>query len=85
MAGTIRKTRMKEVPLSEIRDDLSGFLHKAQKQEIIITRTRKAGWSPEEDWFDYKLEHDPRFVKRVEQARKSLKAGQGIRLEDVTE
>jgi prevent-host-death family protein len=90
MAGTIRKTRMKEVPLSEIKDDLSGFLHKAQKQEIIITRHGKPagvliGFETEDDWFDYKLEHDARFVKRIEQARKSLKAGRGTRLEDVAE
>jgi len=37
----------------------------------------------EDDWFDYKLENDPRFLERVEQARRSLKAGRGIRLEDM--
>jgi hypothetical protein len=37
----------------------------------------------EEDWFDYRLENDPRFLRRVEQARNSLRAGRGIRLEDV--
>jgi hypothetical protein len=36
------------------------------------------------DWFDYKLENDPRFLERVEQARRSLKAGR-IRLEDLPE
>ena len=29
---------MKEVPLSEIRDDLSRFLRQAEKQEIVITQ-----------------------------------------------
>lgn len=32
--------------------------------------------------FDYKLEHDPRFLKRIAQARESLRAGKGIKLED---
>ena len=87
MAGTVRKTRMKEVPLSEIKDDLSRFLHEAQRQEIVITRHGKPagvliGFESEDDWFDYKLENDPRFLKRVEQARKSLRAGRGIRIED---
>ena len=88
MAGTVRKTRMKEVPLSEIKDDLSRFLHEAERQEIVITRHGKPagiliGFESEDDWFDYKLENDPRFLKRVEQARKSLRAGRGIRIEDM--
>jgi prevent-host-death family protein len=88
MARAVRKARIKEVPLSEIKDDLSRFLREAEKQEIVITRHGKPagvliGFESEDDWFDYKLENDPRFLERVEQARKSLKAGQGIRLEDI--
>jgi hypothetical protein len=41
------------------------------------------GFESEEDWFDYRLEHDPRFLQRIEQARDSLRAEGGIRLEDV--
>jgi prevent-host-death family protein len=81
---------MKQVPLSEIKDDLSRFLRQAEKQEIVITRHGKPagvliGFESEDDWFDYKLETDPRFLERIERARKSLRAGQGIRLEDVAE
>jgi prevent-host-death family protein len=88
MAGAVRKTRIKEVPLSEIKDDLSRFLREAEKQEIVITRHGKPagvliGFESEDDWFDYKLENDPRFLERVEQARRSLKTGRGIRLEDM--
>lgn len=32
---------------------------------------------------DNRLENDPRFLRRVAQARKSLRAGRGVRLEDV--
>jgi prevent-host-death family protein len=90
MAGAVRKTRMKKVPLSEIKDDLSRFLREAEKQEIVITRHGKPagvliGFESEDDWFDYKLETDPRFLERIERARKSLRAGRGIRLEDVAE
>jgi prevent-host-death family protein len=90
MAGAVRKTRIKEVPLSEIKDDLSRFLREAEKQEIVITRHGKPagvliGFESEDDWFDYKLETDPRFLERIERARKSLRAGRGIRLEDVAE
>jgi hypothetical protein len=41
------------------------------------------GFESEEDWFDYRLENDPRFLRRIEQARNSLRAGRGIRLEDI--
>ncbi|MEA2876784.1 MAG: putative transcriptional regulator [Hyphomicrobiales bacterium] len=32
---------------------------------------------------DARLENDPRFLRRVENARKSLRAGRGVRLENV--
>jgi prevent-host-death family protein len=88
MARTIRKSGMKEVPLSEIKDDLSRYLREAETQEIVITRHGKPagvliGFESEEDWFEYRLENDPRFLRRIEQARKSLQAGRGLRLEDV--
>ena len=88
MARTVRKTAMKVVPLSEIKDDLSRFLREAERQEIVITRHGKPagvliGFESEEDWFDYRLEHDPRFLRRIEQARNSLRAGRGVRLEDL--
>jgi len=88
MARTIRKAGVKEVPLSEIKDDLSRYLREAETQEIIITRHGKPagiliGFESEEDWFEYRLENDPRFLRRVEQARGSLQAGRGVRLEDL--
>ena len=45
MAGAVRITRMKKVPLSEIKDDLSRFLREAEKQEIVITRHGKPAGS----------------------------------------
>lgn len=41
------------------------------------------GFRAEDDWFDYRLENDPRLLRRIEQARASLRAGRGVRLEDV--
>ena len=88
MARTIRKSGVKQVPLSEIKDDLSRYLREAETQEIVITRHGKPagvliGFESEEDWLDYRLEHDARFLRRIEQARNSLRAGRGVRLEDV--
>ncbi len=79
---------MKRVPLSQIKDDLSKYLRMAEKGEIIITRHGKPagvliGFESEDAWFDYRLEHGPRFARRVESARRSLRAGSGTRLEDI--
>lgn len=88
MARSVRKSRMKEVPLPEMKDDLSRFLREAEQQEIVITRHGKPagvliGFESEDDWFEYRLENDQRFLDRIEQARKSLRAGRGVKLEDV--
>ena len=81
---------MKKAPLSEVKDDLSKFLRVAEKEEVVITRHGKPagiliGFGSEEDWFDYRLEHDPRFLHRVTSARASLQSGLGVRIEDLDE
>jgi prevent-host-death family protein len=87
MARAVRKSGMKEVSLSEVKDDLSRFLREAEKQEIVITRHGKPagvliGFESEDDWFEYRLETDPRFLRRIEAARNSIRAGRGVPLED---
>jgi prevent-host-death family protein len=79
---------MKTVSLTDIKDDLSRYLRLAAREEIVITRHGKpagvlVGFANEDDWFDYRLENDPRFLKRIAQARESLRAGKGVRLEDI--
>ncbi len=79
---------MKHVALSEVKDDLSKYLRLAEKEEVIITRHGKPagiliGFESEDEWFEYQLEHDPVFLQRVERARQNLRAGHGVKLEDV--
>src|SRR5436190_4738387 len=79
---------MKRVALSEIKDDLSKYLRLAENEEIVITKHGKpagilVGFASEDDWFDYKLQNDPRFLRRIAQARESLQAGKGVVLEDL--
>lgn len=88
MAGQVRKGRLKEVPLAMVKDDLSRYLREAENGEIVITRHGKPagvliGFGSEDAWFEYRLESDPRFLDRVDKARASLRAGRGVRLEDV--
>jgi PHD/YefM family antitoxin component YafN of YafNO toxin-antitoxin module len=80
---------VRQVPLSAIKNDLSRFLREAEGEEIVITRKgRPAGCSSASDlkttgWLDCRLENDPRFLRRIEQARKSLRAERGVRIDDV--
>ena len=34
------------------------------------------------DWFDYRSENDPAFLRRIERARQRIREGEGVRLED---
>ena len=77
---------MKQIPLSDAKD-LPKLLRQAERETIVFTRRGKpagvlVGFTSDEDWFDYKLEHDERFLKRIEQARKSIRTGKGVKLED---
>jgi len=88
MARSPRNSGVKEVPLSEVKDDLSRYLREAETQEIVITRHGKPagiliGFESEEDWFDYRLENDPRFLARIERGRDSIRVGLAVRLEDI--
>ena len=60
----------------------------AEDEPILITRHGKPagviiGFESDDDWFDYQLENDPRFLARIVKARKSIAEGKGIRLEDL--
>jgi prevent-host-death family protein len=90
--GSTRKARQrkgtKEVALAEVKDDLSKYLRLAAYEEIVITRHGRPagiliGFASDEDWFEYRLEHHPEFLRRIEEARTALRAGQGIPLRDV--
>ena len=79
---------MKKIPMTKLKGNLAEYLRKAQKEEVLITRRGKPagvliGFSSEEDWFDFRLENDPRFIKRIAKARRDLDAGRGVRLEDI--
>jgi prevent-host-death family protein len=81
---------MIRVGLSEVKDRLSEYLRLAETEEVIITRHGRpagvlVGFATEDDWFDYELENDPRFLARVTAARQSLREGKGVRIEDLAD
>lgn len=81
---------MKRVALAEVKDHLSEFLNQAAEEEVVITRHGRPagvliGFAGEDDWFDYRLENDPRFVARIERARQSIRAGESMPWDEVKE
>jgi len=80
---------MKKVALSEIKDQLSKYLREAQRGDVLITLHGKpagvlVGFESEDDWVDYQLENDRRFLARIERARSSIREGRGVQLEDAS-
>jgi len=64
-----------------------GFMSWADT-ELFVQSLRRfdvslIGFASEEEWFEYRLEHHPEFMRRIEEARIALRAGQGIPLRDV--
>jgi hypothetical protein len=61
-----------------------------EKEAMLITRHGEpagvvVGFESEDDWFEYRLKHDPWFLARIDAARRSVRAGRGVKLEDVGE
>ena len=74
---------MKAVALAKVKDDLSRYLRQAEREEIVITRHGQPaavliGFHSDEEWFEYRLEHHPEFLRRVAEARADLAAGKGV-------
>jgi len=81
---------MKKVALSQVKDALSKYLRLAEREEVVITRHGRPagvliGFKTEDEWFEYRLQNDPRFLARIEAARQSLREGKGTRVEDLTD
>jgi prevent-host-death family protein len=79
---------MRTVALAKVKDDFSRYLRLASEGEVVITRHGRPagvliGFEDEDAWIDYRIENHPEFLERVADAREALRAGRGVRLEDV--
>ena len=79
---------MIKIPLSEIKDQFSKVIKKAGKEEVIVTvHGRPAaviiGFKNEDDWLEYRLLKDERFLARISEAREQYKQGKYKSLEDL--
>ena len=83
-----RRPQPRGVALAKLKDDLSRYLRLAEREEIVITRHGRPagiliGFASEDDWFEYRLENHSEFLGRIQAARQSIRAGQGVRIEDI--
>jgi len=79
---------MKQIALNEVKNELSKYLHAAEKEDIIITKHGKpagilVGFKDEDDWLEYRIENDPTFLAKIERARKDIRSGKGVSIESV--
>ena len=79
---------MRQVPIEQVKNDLAGYLQMAEKEYVIITQEGKPvgiliGLEDPEDLWEELLLRNPDFVERIAQARKSLKEGKGISMEQM--
>ena len=79
---------MIKAPLAEVNDSLSDYIKKVAKDHVVITRHGKPaailiGFADEDDWLDYRLENDERFLKRIAQSREQAKRREYVKLEDL--
>ena len=79
---------MRHMALTEVRDHLSEYIRQAEREHIVITRHGKPagvliGFESEDEWFEYKLENDPRFLDLIAKARASIRAGKGIPFDEI--
>jgi hypothetical protein len=74
--------------MAKIKDDFSKYLRLAVAEEIVITRHGcpagiLIGFGTDDDWFEYRLEHHPEFLRRIAAAREAFREGRGTPLREV--
>jgi prevent-host-death family protein len=71
--------------MTEAKNDICALIREAEKEEVVVTRHGKPaaiiiGFTDEDDWFDYRLEHDEAFLEKIAKARDQIKRGEFISL-----
>jgi len=79
---------MKKRSMSEAKNDICSIIREAEKEEVLITRHGKPaavviGFHDEGDWFDYKIEHDEKFLRKITKAREEIRRGAYVTLDEL--
>jgi prevent-host-death family protein len=76
--------------MTEAKNDICSIIREAEKDEIVITRHGKPaavviGFRDEDEWFEYKLQRDEKFLRRITKARNEIRTGRFVTLDDLPE
>jgi prevent-host-death family protein len=79
---------MKTHTMTEAKNDICTIIREAEKDDVLITRHGKPaavviGFRDEDEWFDYKLEHDEKFLRKIAEARAQVRRGRFVELDDL--
>ena len=79
---------MKKRSMSEAKNDICSIIREAEREEVLITRHGKPaavviGFHDEDDWFDYKIEHDEKFLRKIAKAREEIRRGAYVSLDEL--
>ena len=74
--------------MTEAKNDMCALIREAEKGEVVITRHGKPaaviiGFADDDAWFDYRLEHDETFLRKIAQARNQIGRGEFVRLSEL--
>lgn len=74
--------------MTEAKDDICAIIRESEKEEVVITRHGKPaaviiGFADDDAWFDYRLEHDETFLRKIARARNQIKKGNFVSLDEL--
>lgn len=74
--------------MTEAKNDICAIIREAEDDEVVITRHGKPaaiiiGFPDDDAWFDYRLEHDETFLRKIAKARDQIKRGEFVSLDDL--
>ena len=71
---------MTKIPVAKVKDNFSNILRRAGKEEIVVTVHGRPvaviiGFENEDDWLEYRLLKDDKFLARVAELRQQYREG----------
>ena len=81
---------MKKHAMSEPKNNICRSIREAENEDFLITRHGRPaavviGFRDEDDGFDYKIEHDERFLRRIAKAREEIRKGEYVTLDEFSD
>ena len=71
--------------MTEAKNDICKIIRESEKEEIVIMRHGKPaavviGFHNEDDWFDYRIENDESFLRKIARARDDIQQSKFVSL-----